>query len=44
MDKEMESLRTKKVYVEVERPTHKKVIGSEWALRIKTDAAGNVDK
>ena len=30
--------------MEVARPAGKKVIGSKWVLRIKTDAAGKVDK
>ena len=44
MDKELESLWQNKVYVEVTRPPGKKVIGSKWVLRIKTDAEGKVDK
>ena len=44
MDKELDSLRQNKVYVEVAKPAGKKVIGSKWVLRIKTDAAGKVDK
>lgn len=38
------SLWQNKVYVEVARPAGKKVIGRKWVLRIKTDAAGKVDK
>ena len=44
MDKELESLWKNKVYLEVERPAGKKVIGSKWVLRIKTDAAGEIGK
>ena len=44
MDKELESLWKNKVYVEVERPVGKKVIGSKWVLRIKTDAVRKIDK
>ena len=44
MDEELESPWKNEVYVEVERPTGKKVIGSKWVLRIKTDAAGKIDK
>ena len=44
MHKELESLWKNKVYVEVERPAGKKVIGSKWVLRIKTDAARKIDK
>ena len=44
MDSELESLWKNGVYIEVSRPHGKKVIGSKWVLRIKTDAAGNIDK
>ena len=44
MDKEQDSLWKNKVYVEVERPAGKKVIGSKWVLHIKSDAAGKADK
>ena len=32
------------MYVEVARPIGKKVIGSKWVLRIKTNSAGKIDK
>ena len=44
MDSELESLWKNGVYVEVARPIGKKVIGSKWVLRIKTNSAGKVDK
>ena len=44
MDSELESLWKNGVYVEVARPVGKKVIGSKWVLRIKTNSAGKVDK
>ena len=44
MDSELESLWKNGVYVEVARLVGKKVIGSKWVFRIKTNSAGKVDK
>lgn len=44
MDTELVSLWKNGFYLEVAGPAGKKVIGSKWVLRIKTDAFGNIDK
>ena len=44
MEAELQSLWENGVFEEVERPAGKKVIGTKWVLRIKTDASGNLDK
>ena len=44
MEAELDSLWENNVYEEVSRPQGKKVIGTKWVLRIKTDAAGNLNK
>ena len=44
MEGELQSLWENEVFWEVERPANKKVIGTKWVLRIKTDASGNLDK
>ena len=42
MEAELDSLWENEVYEEVPRPSGK-VIGTKWVLRVKTDAAGNLD-
>ena len=32
------------MYEEVQRPAGRKVIGTKWVLRVKTNAEGNLDK
>ena len=44
MEVELKSLWENEVYEEVERLTRKKVIGTKWILRVKTDVEGNLDK
>ena len=43
MEAELDSLWENEVYEEVPRPSGK-VIGTKWVMRVKTDAAGNLDK
>ena len=43
MEAELDSLWENEVYEEVPRPWGK-VIGTKWVMRVKTDAAGNLDK
>ena len=43
MEAELESLLENEVYEEVPRPSGK-VIGTKWVMRVKTNAAGNLDK
>ena len=42
MEAELDSLWENEVYEEVPRPSGK-VIGTKWVMRVKTDAAGNLD-
>ena len=44
MEAELQSLWENDVFEEVERPAGKKVIGTKWVLRVKTDASGKLDK
>ena len=44
MEAELESLLVNGVYEEVQRPAGRKVIGTKWVIRVKTDAKGNLDK
>ena len=44
MEAELDSLWENNVYEELPRPQGRKVIGTKWVLRVKTDAAGNLDK
>ena len=44
MEAELQSLWENQVFEEVDRPSGKKVIGTKWVLRIKTDAEGKLDK
>ena len=44
MEAELQSLWENEVFEEVDRPAGKKVIGTKWVLRVKTDASGNLDK
>ena len=44
MEAELESLWENSVYEEVPRPQGKKVIGTKWLFKIKTDVCGNLDK
>ena len=44
MEAELQSLWENQVFEEVDRPSGKKVIGTKWVLRTKTDAEGKVDK
>ena len=44
MEANLESLWENGVYEDVPQPQGKKVIGTKWVLRIKTDVAGNLDK
>ena len=44
MEAELPSMWEKEVFEEVERPAEKKVIGTKWVLRVKTDAARNIDE
>ena len=44
MEAELQSLWENEVYDVVDRPPGKKVIGTKWVLRVKTDSEGNIDK
>ena len=44
MEAELQSLWENQVYDVVDRPPEKKVIGTKWVLRVKTDSEGNIDK
>ena len=44
VEAELQSLWENEVFEEVERPAGKKLIGTKWVLRVKTDASDNPDK
>lgn len=44
IEKEMESLRTNEAWELVELPKDRKVIGSKWVFKLKTDSDGCVDR
>ena len=44
MEAELQSLWENEVYDVVDRPPEKKVIGTKWVLRVKTDSEGKIDK
>jgi len=44
MEAELQSLWENQVFEVVDRPVGRKVIGTKWVLRIKTDEKGNLDK
>ena len=44
MEAELVSLWENEVYEGVDRPKGKKVIGTKWVLRVKTDAEGRLEK
>ena len=44
MEKEMDSLKTNKVWDLVQLPRDRTVVGSKWVFKLKTDADGNVER
>ena len=44
MEKEIESLRKNDVWELADLPKGRKVVGSKWVLKIKTDAEGSVER
>ena len=44
MDNEVDSFRENGVYELVDRPKGKNVVKSKWALRVKTNAKGEIEK
>ena len=44
IEAELQSLWENDIFEQVETSSGRKVIGTKWVIRIKTDARGNLDK